>query len=410
MSSNIRAAEVCTWSRCCDPRTPEMTSDAQTVECTQSSKQLAIDKYLTSVQKLQTLVQAKYAISAGEFDEYLLQKFFAKYERNRQRPQTRCVGHLRSYGEFVAHSIWQRRRLYGAVVIAITICILLVNYKLEASNFFMRNIQTMIYPGMRTWRLATLPLIQAFPSLTQFYDETCLVANPLFQVVDLQCQPCERVAAVIDMTAAANMGQYFDVAAPYFVKVSANRYDSISLSNNWLIIICLCSQTNHTVVTVPMMYEIYKQHRHIFQENAYDVRSSQTNVLNLDQLFDSILNRSTTTGKQQDHHLWRINRMTPARILRRLFPKPLGLPETAGIGVERFVAIDASHSPAYALPETDCSNMFVHMAKGTRTIHFLPTNECQATCRSLSFLLEENTFGELMQTISNFVILQSCHL
>lgn len=213
-------------------------SDAPNVDHLDNSKRTILDKYVVSVHNLRMLVKSKYAIDAVEFDAYLFHHIFAKYNTTKHDGEhgSRCAplspskGHLRSYGEFVAHSVWLHRRQYCAVMMAITICILLVNYKLEATNFFMRNIQTMIYPGMRAWRLATLPLIQTFPSLTQLYDETCLLGNPWFQVIDLPCQPCERVHGVLDMTGAMHLGQYFDTSAPYFVKVHMNFYEySISI-------------------------------------------------------------------------------------------------------------------------------------------------------------------------------------
>lgn len=151
-------------------------------------------------------------------------------------------------------------------------------------------------------------------------------------------------------------------------------------------------QTNRTKVTIPMLYQTYKDHRDVFNEHAYNVKSTQPNVHNLDQLFASLLNSSASKSSAGSHHLWRINRLLPARILRKIFAKPFGLPETAGIGMERFVAIDTPLSKSYALPETDCSNMFVLMAKGSRTIRFIPTIECQMSCRSLTFHLHENTF------------------
>lgn len=139
-----------------------------------------------------------------------------------------------------------------------------------------------------------------------------------------------------------------------------------------------------------MLYKLYSRHRQIFHENAYGIKSTQSNINNLDQLFANLLNQ--TNAKIDSHNLWRINRMSPARILRELFPRPPGLPDTAGIGVERYIAIDTAISPSYKLPVTDCSNMFVYMAKGTRTINLQPTSECQTKCRRLSFRLEENTF------------------
>lgn len=54
----------------------------------------------------------------------------------------------------------------------LAICLILVNYRIELSKLFMRNIQMYIHPGMRFWRMLTLPVIQQFPELTYLYDET----------------------------------------------------------------------------------------------------------------------------------------------------------------------------------------------------------------------------------------------
>lgn len=141
-----------------------------------------------------------------------------------------------------------------------------------------------------------------------------------------------------------------------------------------------------------MLHQIYTENRQIFHENAYKIESTQSIIQNVDDLFENVLNESSI--RDDSHNLWRINRMTPARILRKLFPKPPGLPETAGIGVERFIAIDSANSISYTLPVTDCSNMFVYMAKGMRTIHLRPTNECQTKCRQLHIRLDENSYRE----------------
>lgn len=54
----------------------------------------------------------------------------------------------------------------------LAICLILVNYRIELTKLFMRNIQMYIYPGMRFWRIVTLPVIEQFPELTYLYDET----------------------------------------------------------------------------------------------------------------------------------------------------------------------------------------------------------------------------------------------
>lgn len=185
-----------------------------------NSKADIIANYVKSVQQLKRFVQNKYDVSSIEFDDYLYQQFFNKYKMQiSQSHRIARKGGFRSYGGFVATSIWANKRQYCYFIIGVTLIILLVNYQAEASHFFMRHIQTMIYPGMRAWRILTLPIIETFPWLTQLYDETCLVSNPLFQVADLDCKPCSSVVSVLDLTSSSFMGQYLDGSAPYFVKV-----------------------------------------------------------------------------------------------------------------------------------------------------------------------------------------------
>lgn len=153
---------------------------------------------------------------------------------------------------------------------------------------------------------------------------------------------------------------------------------------------------NHSIAEI---YQLYQRNREIFREEAFKVRSTDPNVVNLDQLFDMMLNKSGKVGRRSSHNLWRINRMTPARILRTLFPTPQTVPKHAGIDIERFIAFDVhgdgsesgdGDATTYQLPSTDCSNMFVFQAIGSRVIHLQPTSECREQCRRLTVKLKQN--------------------
>lgn len=82
--------------------------------------------------------------------------------------------------------------------------------------------------------------------------------------------------------------------------------------------------------------------------------------------------------------------MTPARLIRKLFPAPKSIPIHAGIDIERYIAFDVNGGVTYQLPNTDCSNMFVYQAIGSRVIHLQPTNECRQQCRRLTVKLKQN--------------------
>lgn len=128
----------------------------------------------------------------------------------------------------------------------------------------------------------------------------------------------------------------------------------------------------------------------MFLREANKVYASDSNVANLDQLFDVMLNKSGESSTKKFHALWRINRMTPGRILRALFPAPKTIPKNAGIDIERYIAFDINGGVTYQLPSTDCSNMFVYQAIGSRIIHLKPTIECKDQCRRLIVKLKEN--------------------
>lgn len=49
------------------------------------------------------------------------------------------------------------------------------------------------------------------------------------------------------------------------------------------------------------------------------------------------------------HISWKVNRMKPNRILRKLFPKPIGTPSWWSQGTEKYIFIDESESPSYIL-------------------------------------------------------------
>lgn len=101
--------------------------------------------------------------------------------------------------------------------------------------------------------------------------------------------------------------------------------------------------------------------------------------------------------------MWRINRMTPARILRKLFPQPKSIPKNAGIDIERYIAFDVNGGGVtYQLPTTDCSNMFIHQAIGSRMIHLQPTNECKQHCRRLTVKLKQNHICMLFAIFNTF--------
>lgn len=131
-------------------------------------------------------------------------------------------------------------------------------------------------------------------------------------------------------------------------------------------------------------YEIYARNHEIFQRDAFRVQSTNSDVTNLEQLF----NHFNQTVKMENHNLWRCNRILPARLLRQLIGRPSVLPSS--VALERFMTIDTPQAPSYTLPDTECPHVYIQQAMGTRFIILRPTSECRQRCRTLSMRLPQS--------------------
>lgn len=120
------------------------------------------------------------------------------------------------------------------IVCALVIYVIL-NVHQPTSSIVLRNVQGLIYPGLKVWRFLSVPFVRAFPSLTSeyfrlivnrlykcvildLYDESCLLENPFFYVTGMECWPCENVHSVMDLTGFNNHSLY-QSGVPYIVKV-----------------------------------------------------------------------------------------------------------------------------------------------------------------------------------------------
>lgn len=113
------------------------------------------------------------------------------------------------------------------------------------------------------------------------------------------------------------------------------------------------------------------------------------------------------TASLATHISWRVNRMKPSRILRKLFPKPAETPNRWSQSTEKYIFFDESRSLPYSLvcevfllsclgyddqfinfqPNPECSNIIIRCAAGARLIKMIPSSECTQHCRSSTILL-----------------------
>lgn len=155
------------------------------------TKNEIIQKYLENLQRIRLTALTNHSFTSFEFDQILWERYFNN------------VNTLRTTSQIVVKAVLDRRRkilMYAVTVfVAFVVCI---QYRSEASSVILRNVQNLIYPGMKIWRKITLPIITKFPGLTELYDESCLVTNPFFQIEGMDCTPCADVVNVLDLTGA----------------------------------------------------------------------------------------------------------------------------------------------------------------------------------------------------------------
>lgn len=204
----------------------EKTDDDSTNNLAKYTKSQIIRHYIENVQKIEQLSKNS-SFGGSKFDEYLFSQYLnvtsnEKNSTNNTEENVKPEYHRKKYSSSKqsssssSSSIRPRknRKIYVYLITACVV-IILVNYRNVLSSLFMKNIQSFIYPGMSYWRMFTLPVIERFPGLTEFYDETCLLANPFFQIKDLDCKPCMDVINVLDLTGIRHHTE--DV--PYIFKV-----------------------------------------------------------------------------------------------------------------------------------------------------------------------------------------------
>lgn len=392
----------------------------------QLSRQQLLQRYTSAVRQLRRLADVNYGVRPLSFDNYVIFQYFQ--QRSSQplyNTSTPLMAYLRL--EVLHHLLDRRRKIlcWLFYLTLISLCVVAYRYETTSSNggHNGRMVQSLVYPGMRMWRRMTMPLIQRFPRLTELYDESCLMGNPFFQVEDLSCSPCANVDSV---------WMESDECAQLYADVSQNpgnrsQPESGPLSQyKQLALMQHCRRpmehmpytfrSNQHTFDLADFYKIYAKNLKIFQRDAYRVHSTNQGVHNLEDLFGQFNASSTAHNDYNDnedahqqeqrqqqhrhhhdnfvhlstaHNLWRCNRMLPARLLRPIFARPLRLPSMS-VALERYVAIDTAQAPAYTLPDTECPNVYVHQAVGTRFIILRPTSECRQRCRTLSMRLSQS--------------------
>ncbi|KAG5886969.1 hypothetical protein JTB14_006612 [Gonioctena quinquepunctata] len=250
------------------------------------------------------------------------------------------------------------KNLFLLFALIFIVVYILLNVHQPTSSIVLRNVQGLTYPTLKFVRFLSVPIIRLFPSLTDLYDESCLLENPYFYVADMECWPCESVHAVLNITKVDEGLLKSGSGTPFVVKI------------------------DQKLVTIETLQKMYEENTDVLQEEERKFKSINPTNMNLKDIFSNNVLSSKT------HISWRITKMTPARLIRQIFPKPFFLPDRSGQSVERFLMVDGSKAEPYLLPNTECSYIFMIQGSGERTIILRPSRECATKCRTVSVLLK----------------------
>lgn len=132
----------------------------------------------------------------------------------------------------------------------------------------------------------------------------------------------------------------------------------------------------------------------MLDKEANNLRSNHPNITHIGDLIHISLNESSTT-----HIAWRINRMSPGRVIRSVFKRPFIISEWSGQSIERYVMIDGTNAQPYMLPNTECSYVFVVQGSGERTVILRPSRECVHHCKTVSVLLKPSYVCKYLVTL-----------
>lgn len=240
--------------------------------------------------------------------------------------------------------------LMGFVIIGIYT---VYNFKTFYSTV-MCNIQEYIYPGLKLVRRISIPLISLFPSLTDFYHETCLIQNPFFTVVDMDCWPCSAVSNVLEVDEPKPMSEQHH--APFIYK------------------------TEQQVIDMDTLKKMYIRNKDIIDKETAKILTNSKHYQTPDDVFNQDSN-------DKNFYVWKFHNIKIAKLLRQIIPRPKVVPKF-GQSTERFIIID-NRKELFHVPDTECSFSFLLALSGSREINLLPAEECKHQCKALKVELKE---------------------
>lgn len=289
------------------------------------------------------------------------------YEEEYKDQQLCCSRSKRqiSYQEKVFASLWQMMMIILTVVKVCAIatalgifCSAVLYLHNPSKKFVMRNIQDMIYPFMTSLRYISLPILERYPHLSQWYSEECLIKNGFFDQVNIDCRPCEKEVA------------------PVFA-VGLKNFSDVYYNSGKLVVISDAMPKNVTAESILNQIDIYEE-INLGTLKFY----SKTKEVSI---------RSQVRGLhpfEDDVHIeWKINRLQTVHLIRKVFPRVYVIPLETEVSLHRYLFVDGPMSGPYSLPLTEFANIVLMQGEGKSLITMFPSSHCKTICQPVDIIV-----------------------
>lgn len=240
-------------------------------------------------------------------------------------------------------------------------CLVVIYLHNPSKKLVMRNIQDMIYPFLTSLRYITLPILERYPHLSQWYSEECLIRNAFFDQLNIDCTPCEGEIS------------------PVYTK-SLNIFSSVYYNNGKPVVI---SDAMHNTVTVKSILEMIDINEEV---NSGSLQLSSTNEEANSRTNDWGLN----LHKGDIHIEWKINRLKTLHFVRKVFPRVYFIPQETEVSLHRYLFIDGPRSGPYPLPLAEFANIVLMQGEGESSIKMIPSDHCKTACKAIDIVLNSS--------------------
>ncbi|XP_068217664.1 uncharacterized protein [Palaemon carinicauda] len=226
-------------------------------------------------------------------------------------------------------------------------------------KFVTRHIQDYIYPVMTRLRHLTLPVLNKFPTLSSWYSEECLLENPFFDQVNVDCNICSKN---MQLEVVSNTEQFTEM---YYNKGKFFIINHVGGSIQW----------NQIISKIDISSE----------EEQGSLKATGNYMHKYCNLKDHLANE---IDLPKDIHIeWKVNKLKSLHVLRQLLPRFNFIPSDTEVSLHHLVFIDGPEYKPYAIPISEFSNVVLFQGEGNSVFTLEPSAHCKYYCQAVTLTL-----------------------